>query len=952
MNKKTIRLGTWNVRTMLPPGKMSETAREMRRYKIEILAIQETRWSGKGKIDKTNYTLYYAGEKKQGKNGTAFLVGGGIRNKIMQYEAVDGRISWIRIENKQANITIINAYAPTENSKEEEKTKFYDKLEKVCEKVKRNDILMIVGDFNAKIGKEERNEGVAGKETIHDTTNDNGAKICDLAAATNTFIVSTQYRHKREHKITWMIPGGTEGNQIDHMLISKKWKRIIQDVRTYRGANVDSDHLLVVAKMRAKVVKQTGGSRKNGWDVEKLNHTRHNDEYKKEMRKKLETREEEVDIDEEWKNLKESIIDTAETVLGRRTTRKRKEWFDEECEKRTEAKNQARNRWLMTGNLKDLENYKEKRKEATKYCKHKKESWIGELMQEVEVNNRDSRKLYKLIKHWNSTSKKTQRIGNKRWETYYTELFREEKEITGRKKEKVEMEDSNNEDDAPSYDEYMEIIAQLKTKKAAGPDQISNELIKQGGHELLSRVYRILVAVWQSEIMPEEWRTGLLIPLLKKGDPTQCNNYRGIMLLNTTYKILTSIIRKRLAEHTETKLGEYQNGFRKGKSTIDAIHVMSQIIEKSYEYDIELHILFIDFKQAFDNINRRSLVEQMQQMKIPEKLIKLTKMTMDNSKARISTTEGVTNEINIERGVRQGDALSTTLFNIALDGAIKAAGLDRAITVSATQVIAYADDIALITRDKKSLGAALQKLVTETEKRGLQLNQDKTKYMIISRRKTDHIKETNLGSYTFKKVENFKYLGVNVNEKNERSAEIKERIQAANKAYWKYQRYLTDHHISRATKIKIYKAAIRPVATYAAETMRLTNTDEENLGIFERKVLRKIAGPRRTEEGEYRILMNHEIRDIIEGEDIVGFVKAQRLRWFGHVQRRDTQHILRKTLNWRPVEGRPRGRPRIRWEDQIHEDIRRIGIEDWRNKIQDRKSWEKNIRAAREQGRI
>jgi hypothetical protein len=344
-------------------------------------------------------------------------------------------------------------------------------------------------------------------------------------------------------------------------------------------------------------------------------------------------------------------------------------------------------------------------------------------MQEVEVNNRDSRKLYELIKHGNSTSKKTQRIDNKRWETYYTELFREEKEITGRKKEKAEMEDSNNEDDAPSYDEYMEIIAQLKTKKAAGPDQISSELIKQGGHELLSRVYRILVAVWQSETMPEEWRTGLLIPLLKKGDPTQCSNYRGIMLLNTTYKILTLIIRKRLTEHTETKLGEYQNGFRKGKSTIDAI----QIIEKSYEHDIELHILFIDFKQAFDNINRRSLVEQMQQMQIPEKLIKLTKMTMDNSRARISTTEGVTNEINIERGVRQGDALSTTLFNIALDGAIKAAGLDRAITVSATQVIAYADDMARITRDKKSLGAALQNLVTETEKRGLQLNQDKTK---------------------------------------------------------------------------------------------------------------------------------------------------------------------------------------------------------------------------------
>jgi endonuclease/exonuclease/phosphatase family metal-dependent hydrolase len=86
---------------------------------------------------------------------------------------------------------------------------------------------------------------VAGKETIQDTTN-NGARFCELAAVTNAYIVSTQYNHKKEHR----IPGGTEGDQVDHMLISKKWRKIIQDVRLHRGANVDFDHLLVAAKMR------------------------------------------------------------------------------------------------------------------------------------------------------------------------------------------------------------------------------------------------------------------------------------------------------------------------------------------------------------------------------------------------------------------------------------------------------------------------------------------------------------------------------------------------------------------------------------------------------------------------------------------------------------------------------------------------------------------------------
>lgn len=82
-----------------------------------------------------------------------------------------------------------------------------------------------------------------------------------------------------------------------------------------------------------------------------------------------------------------------------------------------------------------------------------------------------------------------------------------------------------------------------------------------------------------------------------------------------------------------------------------------QAIEKCYERDIDLHVIFIDFIQAFDSVSRSKLLKEFV---IPSYLVRLTKMSMEQSKARVITSEGVTEEISIETGVRQGDALSTT----------------------------------------------------------------------------------------------------------------------------------------------------------------------------------------------------------------------------------------------------------------------------------------------------
>jgi sorting nexin-29 len=103
--------------------------------------------------------------------------------------------------------------------------------------------------------------------------------------------------------------------------------------------------------------------------------------------------------------------------------------------------------------------------------------------------------------------------------------------------------------------------------------------------------------------MPDDWKVGVIVLLFKKGDKMKCENYRGITLLNVTYKILSSIILERLKEYSKEILGEYQCSFRPQRGTMNQIFAVGQILEKFYVHDIYLQLPFIYFKNAFDSIN-------------------------------------------------------------------------------------------------------------------------------------------------------------------------------------------------------------------------------------------------------------------------------------------------------------------------------------------------------------
>jgi hypothetical protein len=152
---------------------------------------------------------------------------------------------------------------------------------------------------------------------------------------------------------------------------------------------------------------------------------------------------------------------------------------------------------------------------------------------------------------------------------------------------------------------------------------------------------------------------------------------------------------------------------------------------------------------------------------------------------------------------------------------------------------------------------------------------------------------------------------------------------------------LIEEHIVNLVKIKIYKTVILPVVLYGCETWSLTLGEEHRLRVFEKRVLRKIFGPKREEDGSWRKLHNDELDDLYSLPNIVRVIKSRRMRWAGHVARMGEGRGAYRVLVGRPEGKRQLGRPRRRWEDNIKIDLGEIGIDgaNWIRLAQDRVQW-------------
>ena len=394
-----VRLATWNIRTMYGTGKTIQVAREMINYKIGVLGLSEIRCLQSGQLRLlSREQLPYSGHIEDGAphtEGVALMLAPEAHVAFIGWEPVNSRIITAKFTTKKKDIrlNIIQCYAPTNDAEEEKKNDFCQQLQAVLDRRGAKDITILMGDFNAKIGMDSMGyEGIMGTHGLGQM-NENGERFADLCALNQLVIGGSIFPHKRIHKATWISPNHVTENQIDHICISRKFRRSWQDARVMRGADVSSDHHLLMTTVRLRIKRFTNAH--STWAKYNVGLLRNKDTqaaFQISLSNRFQPLQElieddETDIETQWGHCEKLWHDTCEEVLGKKKTQ-HKEWISADTihklETGRERKTVLNNSRTRAAKAKAQEEYTTVDREVKRSIKDKSD-YIDDLARQAET---------------------------------------------------------------------------------------------------------------------------------------------------------------------------------------------------------------------------------------------------------------------------------------------------------------------------------------------------------------------------------------------------------------------------------------------------------------------------------------------------------------------------------------------------------------------------------------
>ena len=915
VNKKHLNICTYNPQSISDLNQdLDVMLVELERMKWEVVGLSASQIKESSvEVLPSGHFLFNSGNETSRSNGTGFLVHKSVSPFISDYQGISDRLAVLSLQGKDNKIVFIQVYFPTSSHPDEDVDKLYDQIQNIIDTIPQRDFLFIMGDFNARVGGlHSAYPNCVGKHTIG-SSNNRGERLASFCSANNLYITNTFIRERRLH--TWNHPNGRNKGQIDFILSRNKFCQNVTDASVLNTPSI-SDHRLLRAEVKLDYIWQKPKTTVKKYNISALKNVETATSFQLELTNRFLPLIDAppTDVEELSDAVNNHILETADKVTPS-VKSPTPTWMKNDTYKAINNKKDVRKKHGDSSTQ-----YKIAKAETKKLVKRDKINQLNDDLDEISNLPPDKQFFLAMKKlktrkrniSWGIKDKNGKMLTSReeileRWATFYEELY----------------DDPNTCAPLPTNDELpippitkSEIISamnRLSSGKSPGIDSIYSEFLKAGGDTMVLILHKLFNLILESGQIPSTFKKALIVVLYKKDDRSECKNYRPISLLSHVYKLFMTIIGNRITDDLYSCFPDSQAAYQPGRGTVEQIFALSQMIEKSIEFNKPLYMIFIDFTKAFDSIKLDKLWSILNKTSLNKNYINLLKSLYDGSQASIKTDLGNSRFVNIKKGVKQGDMLSAVLFCIALAAVMvkteEVCNSGFSIGGRILSNLSYADDIALTNECPIKLQEFVNDLAKNANIIGLEFNLKKTESM-----STDKLQlPLNLTIYgkPIKQVTEFVYLGHKLTSSSNHEATLKHRLGLGWAAFQNNSTILKSKRVPISVKAKTYLIYVLPVVLYGLDCITWTKQLSNRIEIFQNHVMRFITGHRLIEKTSISTLRNKTSLPPLFDK-----IKSKTLKLFGHIKRSSVG--LSKLCFEGMVQGkRSRGKPKKRWRDNI-----------------------------------
>ena len=486
--------------------------------------------------------------------------------------------------------------------------------------------------------------------------------------------------------------------------------------------------------------------------------------------------------------------------------------------------------------MKDI--YVKERNDYNELLRKKKAAFDEKRIQKLKAAATDPKTFWQTIRTVNRKAVVYNDISTKQWFNHFSSVFKfQDSEITT--EENIVSDDLEPEplfNEAITKEEVIASIRKLKTGKSAGPDKILGEMLKCANDMAIGFLVEFFNVLFLRGIFPKEWSKSIIVPIFKKGDVNEPDNYRGIALTSIVSKVYTHILNARLSAwaEREEKIVEEQAGFRAGYSTIDHVFTLYAIVQKHLMKNLKLYVAFVDFKKAFDSVNRHALWSVLRKSGVHGKLYFAVKAVYESVKACVRDKSEYSEYFECPQGVKQGCLLSPLMFSFFVNElAVELSnhgkhGIQLIPGAAELFLLLFADDVILLSNTVVGLQNQLNLLKSEADRLHLTVNLNKTKIMVF--RMGGHLARREKWLYGKDEVEvvnSYQYLGMTFTTKLSLSVALSSVCVKGRRGVMEILKSLRKlNTFDPSIFWKLFDAQVEPMITYAAEVWGLSKVTE------------------------------------------------------------------------------------------------------------------------------